>query len=1047
MAQTRVVCIGNSLTAGTGTTNPATKAWPAQLRTMLGSGYSLLNCGVSGSEMTKSGNSPFWNKTQFTTARNFDPQILIISLGTDDASTANLPFIGDYATDYVAMIDSFKVNGKNPIVYICYPAPVFGNTAQNTVIHDQILPLIDQVHSLRESTVIDFYNPLLPYGSLFPDHLNPNDQGAASMARIVYNALNQVSAITSGSIYEIVSKASDKPLDVFNASIANSGNVDTWSDTKSDSQRWRVDSVGVNLYTITNVANGKLLHIANMTPANSVNVDQYINTKNNYVKWAITKQNDGFFNIQTAANTTFVLNESNSGSADGANVALYKSAGTAAQSWSFILQAPQDAAPTAAVADKVFAAWKTKYIDNNRTGNEVIAREGFWGVAEMMEIVDDAYEVTGNTKYSTMFTTMYNQFLNQQGTDWMWNTYNDDITWMVLACTRASILTGSTTFLAKAKDQFDKMWARANHDGSWLTWNQGTAGTNSCINGPAMVACCYLAQATGDTSYYNKAIALYTWSKGKLFMSTTGKVNDNYNPANGAVGDWSSTYNQGTYLGAAMMLYNYTKDPTYLTEAQRIAQYTKVTMASSGVYNWESGPDLNGFKGIFMRYARRYVVDANKTDFIPWLQLNANVAYNNRNSENLIGTNWGTRTVETISLSADSTLKIIPAFAASTAVSLLMNCPYSTTLIKKAYNTIEAENFDYLKGVSAETCPEGTLNLSVIKSGYYSGYNNIDFGLKGSESALIRLACTTAGNTIEIHLGSPTGVLIGTATTTNTGSLTTYADITCPVTNVKGLQNVYLVYKGTGTICKVNNFKFIEAAVAGETHGLLGDYFNGSNFGVQVLQRIDSVLNFNWAEFSPAAVVGVNNFSARWTGKILPLYTGTYTFYITSANCRRVWIDNQLIVDKWINDINIPYSGTIDLTAGQKYDIKVEYNNLAGNADIKLEWQSDLQVRQVIPSSQLLVHDEVPSAIIETKATGDEITVYPNPVKTQFTLNSGSMEATQVSVFDIQGKLVIQSNVKFSGTKTFDVSQLSQGVYFVTVVSTNGVKLTHKLIK
>jgi lysophospholipase L1-like esterase/nitrate reductase NapAB chaperone NapD len=1044
-AQTRVVCIGNSLTVGTGTTNPSTKSWPAQLRTMLGTGYSVLNCGFSGSEMTKSGNSPYWNKTQFTTARNSDPQILIISLGTDDASTANLPYIGDYATDYVAMIDSFRVNAKNPIVYICYPAPDFGNTAQNTVIHDQIIPLIDQVHGLRESTVIDFYNPLLSYGSLFPDHLNPNDQGAANMARIVYNAMNQVSAIATGNIYEIVSKTTNKPLEVFNSSLANNGNVDIWSDTKSDSQRWRVDSVGVNLYTITNVANGKLLHIANSTPANSVNVDQYVNTLNNFVRWGITKQDNGFFTLQTAANTTFVLNVTGSGSNDGINVALSKSAGTDAQSWSFILQTPQDIAPTAPIADQIFTAWKAKYYDTNRTGNEVIAREGFWGVAEMMEIVDDAYEVTGNSKYPTLFSTMYNQFLIQQGSDWMWNSYNDDITWMVIACTRASILSGNTVFLTKAKDQFDKMWARANHDGSWLTWNQGTAGTNSCINGPAMVACCYLAQATGDTTYYDKAIALYTWSRNKLFMTATGKVNDNYN--NGVVGDWSSTYNQGTYLGAAMMLYNYTKDPTYLTEAQRIAQYTKITMSASGVINNESGPDLNGFKGIFMRYARRYVVDANKTDFIPWLQLNANVAYNNRNSENLISTNWGTRTAETITLTTDSTLKIIPAFAASTAVSLLMNCPYSTTLLKNAYNTIEAENFDYLKGVSVEACPEGTLDLAVIKSGFYSGYNNIDFGFKGSESAIFRLACTMAGNTIEIHLGSPTGKLIGTATTTNTGNLTTYADITCPVTNVKGLMNVYLVYKGTGTICKINNFKFVEAAVAGETHGLLGSYFNGSNFGLQVIQRIDSVINFNWAEFSPDAVVNVNNFSARWTGKILPLYTGTYTFTITSANARRVWIDNQLIVDQWINDVDVPYSGTIDLIAGQKYDIKVEYNNLIGNADIRLEWQSDLQVRQVIPSSQLFMPDEVPSAIIDTRAPVEGLIVYPNPVTTQISINSGSVEAAQVSVFDIQGKLVIQSNQKFSGTKTFDVSQLPKGVYFVTVVSTNGVKLTHKFIK
>jgi len=101
----------------------------------------------------------------------------------------------------------------------------------------------------------------------------------------------------------------------------------------------------------------------------------------------------------------------------------------------------------------------------------------------------------------------------------------------------------------------------------------------------------------------------------------------------------------------------------------------------------------------------------------------------------------------------------------------------------------------------------------------------------------------------------------------------------------------------------------------------------------------------------------------------------------------------------------------------------------------------------VIPYSQLFLPDEVLSAIIDTRASADGLTVYPNPVKTTVTLNSGSVEATQVSIFDIQGKLIIQNNDKFSGTKTFDVSQLSKGVYFVTVASNNGVKLTHKFIK
>ncbi len=82
-----------------------------------------------------------------------------------------------------------------------------------------------------------------------------------------------------------------------------------------------------------------------------------------------------------------------------------------------------------------------------------------------------------------------------------------------------------------------------------------------------------------------------------------------------------------------------------------------------------NGNDLPGFKGIFARYARMYTVELNKTDLVEWLQLNARVAYDNRNSQNLIHTRWATKTSETGPHSA---------FGCSTAVSLLMNnLPYA----------------------------------------------------------------------------------------------------------------------------------------------------------------------------------------------------------------------------------------------------------------------------------------------------------------------------------------------------------------------------------
>jgi hypothetical protein len=84
--------------------------------------------------------------------------------------------------------------------------------------------------------------------------------------------------------------------------------------------------------------------------------------------------------------------------------------------------------------------------------------------------------------------------------------------------------------------------------------------------------------------------------------------------------------------------------------------------------NEERGNDLPGFKGIFARYARKYTVEPGKTELVDWLQLNAKIAYNNRNSKGLMQTRWGTRTSE---------VKPRGDFGSSTAVSLLINFPYT----------------------------------------------------------------------------------------------------------------------------------------------------------------------------------------------------------------------------------------------------------------------------------------------------------------------------------------------------------------------------------
>ena len=466
--------------------------------------------------------------------------------------------------------------------------------------------------------------------------------------------------INPGEVYTLESSASHELLDVRDASMEDSAPVDSWTPTGSDAERWVFTRLNKHVYTITNVASGKLLHL-DSAPSEGVQVNQSSNKDHSDVRWIVQPAGRGCFYLKPAADTGFALQSDTSAHQD-VRVYLSRFQEGKSDKWSLKPVAPQHAAPTLAIADRVFNAWYSSF--------KIETSKGFWDRAEMMEILLDAYQVTKDAKYLARFGRMYDHFIQDNQADWMYNKYNDDITWAVLACVRAYLLSGNKVYLEQGKRQFDEMYARAFTPsyGGGLIWYETKTSKNACINGPAMVACCYLAQATGDTTYYRKAIHLYDWSKIYLLDTATGKVNDNVDVDKSGqvrISTWSSTYNQGTYLGAAVMLYHYTNDPAYLSDAKKIAQYTRDSMYHSKVMNNEDGGnDLPGFKGIFMRYARKYTLEGKQPDLIPWLKLNARVAYNNRNSHDLIQTKWGTRTMEAQPRSG---------FGCSTAVSLMMN--------------------------------------------------------------------------------------------------------------------------------------------------------------------------------------------------------------------------------------------------------------------------------------------------------------------------------------------------------------------------------------
>src|SRR4051812_18357197 len=84
-------------------------------------------------------------------------------------------------------------------------------------------------------------------------------------------------------------------------------------------------------------------------------------------------------------------------------------------------------------------------------------------------------------------------------------------------------------------------------------------------------------------------------------------------------------------------------------------------------------------------------------------------------------------------------------------------------------------------------------------------------------------------------------------------------------------------------------------------NGLSAVYFDNADFTGKSSERVDSSVNFNWGTAAPISGFGPDQFSARWTGLVVPTRSETYKFYAKGSDGFRLWVNGKLIIDKWIN--------------------------------------------------------------------------------------------------------------------------------------------------
>ncbi len=188
-APVRLACIGDSITQGAGATKGM--SYPAQLQNLLGDGWEVGNFGVSGRTLMRSGDFPYWKEAAYQQSLAYNPDVVVIMLGTNDTKPQNWIHKDQFENDYRGLVRTFQQLKSKPRIFLCraVPVPAPGNFGINEAGIQEQIPIVDRLALELKAGIIDMHAALAGNPALLPDRVHPNTEGAGEMAKAAFKVL------------------------------------------------------------------------------------------------------------------------------------------------------------------------------------------------------------------------------------------------------------------------------------------------------------------------------------------------------------------------------------------------------------------------------------------------------------------------------------------------------------------------------------------------------------------------------------------------------------------------------------------------------------------------------------------------------------------------------------------------------------------------------------------------------------------------------------------------------------------------------------------